>query len=285
MKIFEAKVLDGQKYKLGESPFFTDGVFSFVDIMEGKLYYWKGLDINSKEVFCLGEQMGAAVPTSTGGFILAGTEGIYLYDKDKISKMFDLKGVIEHYRRCNDAKADPCGRLFVGTSNGKDGYEQGGNLYRLDNSDTLTIMEANTRISNGMAWNKAKDKFYFSDTLKHQLFVFDYDISTGNISNKKVLCDMENSMPDGLCIDDNDNLWVAIWGGKRVECRDGITGELLAKINVDSNNVTSCCFGGDDYDKLLITTSGNNQEGLNDGSIFIAEVGVTGPKPDKVILN
>lgn len=294
MKAFEANVWDTSIYKLAESPFYVkdkdNEVFSFVDIPDGKFIRINKAGV--RQEFCLGEAVGAAVPCKKG-YLLAGTRGLYSLGSDKNDQndkdnkaelIVDLTNEFESYRRCNDCKSDPAGRLFFGSSNGEDGYEPGGNLYILRSDKSFEIIEANTLISNGMAWNKAKDKFYFSDSLKHAVFIFDYDIASGDISNKKILFQIDNGVPDGLCIDDEDNIWVAIWGGRRIERRSGITGELLAIVNVDATNVTSCCFGGENNKTLYITTSGENQTGKYDGCIFICNVDISGPKPDKLVL-
>ena len=288
MRKYVAEIFDSTKYELAESPFYIKGkddeVFSFVDITAGK--FIKMHKDGRREEFSLGEEMGSAVPYN-GGYLLAGTKGLYLLSDEDSSnaKLYvDLSSEFESYRRCNDCKADPKGRLYFGSSNGEDGYEPGGNLYLLNEDKSFTVLEANTLISNGMAWNKACDKFYFSDSLRHALFVFDYDVNTGIISNKKVLCEITDGASDGLCIDDEDNIWVAIWGGSRIEQRSGITGELMSVIDVDAKNVTSCCFGGDDNKTLYITTSGNDQTGEHDGCIFTCKVDISGPQPDKLVL-
>ena len=160
-----------------------------------------------------------------------------------------------------------------------DDSEPSGNLFRYDKG-SVKVMEANTKISNGMAWSKDKKKFYFSDSPFNAIFEYDYDINTGDLTNRRVLCEITNGVPDGLCIDDEDNLWIAIWGGRRVEHRSGATGELLGVIEVDANNVTSCCFYGENYDKLLITSSGDNEDGAGDGRIFTCKVEARGLKAD-----
>jgi gluconolactonase len=81
--------------------------------------------------------------------------------------------------------------------------------------------QADTKISNGLTWSSDRKKFYFSDTLQYAVFEYDYNLETGEISNRKVLFKPEESrdMTDGMCIDSEDNLWVAFWGGSRIEER------------------------------------------------------------------
>lgn len=129
-----------------------------------------------------------------------------------------------------------------------------------------------------MAWSADRKKFYFSDTLQYAVFSYDYDLETGEISNRQILFKPEenNGLTDGMCIDADDNLWVAFWGGSRIEQRSTKDGSLLSVINVDAKNVTSCCFFGDQLDTLFITTSGNAQTGEHDGCLFTCKVDVKG---------
>ena len=266
------------------------------------------LCMDNIESVSFGQMVGAALPLAgTDGFIVAATDGLYLWSgKSGIKPYLDLRDIYEPYQRSNDAKADPMGRMFFGSMVYDGLHEDSGNLYRLDNyhstakentllykksgtssgntlhQKVLGIAQENTKLSNGMAWNKTADKFYFSDSSEHAVFVYDYDKETGEISGRKKLFEIFDLVPDGMCIDEEDNLWVAVWGGSRVECRSGENGEKLAEIKVAAGNVTSCCFAGESLDKLIITTSGEGQEGEYDGCIFVCDVGVRGVKPDYV---
>ena len=91
---------------------------------------------------------------------------------------------------------------------------------------------------------------------------------------------MEDGVPDGMCIDENDNLWVAIWGGNRVEQHSTLNGEKLARIYVPAEHVSSCCFSGEHLDTLTITTAGEGLSGKYDGCLFTCRVDSKGKKPD-----
>lgn len=286
MKTFEAVRSGEERYILGEGPCYDPllGRYSWVDIKADTLWI---MHKDGKRVpFVWDQPIGAAVPVKgRDAFVLCGKDGLYLYEEGKVSLLCDLKDTYLGFWRSNDAKADPAGRLWFGSSVGDDDHEADGNLYKLTKSGPV-IMQAGTKISNGMAWNKDRTKFYFSDTLKYAVFVYDYDNETGAVSNPEKLCTYEegNGFSDGLCIDNDDNLWIAIWGGNRVEKRCGKTGEKLAEIHVASRNVTSCCFCGDNMDTLFITTSGEGFEGEGEGCLYTCKVDATGPAPDQVII-
>ena len=286
MKEYSAQVFSEEKYSLGESPFYDSRTktISWVDIPKG-IIYTQTID-GRKDSFCLGQAIGSAIPAEKeGSYILAATDGLYLLEKGKATLIKSLKDFYEPYQRSNDAKADSLGRLWFGSSVDDGIHEASGNLFLLDGKNVI-CKEANTKISNGMAWRSDNKKFYFSDTLQKAVFSYDYDLASGQISNKKVLFTPEEGkgLTDGMCIDAEDNLWVAFWGGSRIEKRSGKDGSLLAVVNVDAKNITSCCFMGDNLDTLFITTSGNGLTGKHDGCLFTCKLDVCGKKCDYVKL-
>lgn len=293
MKKYEAKLLIKDRLVLGEGPVFDDRTnkLSFLDIVKGTMYLVDAtlaedttgvlsLDKDCEGLVTLDQMVGAALPMKKEGrYLLCATDGLYETDLKEVELQRTTSDIYEPCQRSNDAKSDPAGRLFVGSHVFADDVERHGNLFCYDGKD-IRILEPNTIISNGMAWSKDKTRFYFADSRTLGIFVYDYDISTGNISNRKKLCEIENGMPDGFCIDNDDNLWVAIWGGNRVEKRSGITGEIMEIIGVPACHVTSCCFFGRNMDKLLITTSGEGLEGEFDGCTFVCKVDAAGPGAD-----
>lgn len=280
MKTYKAQPYNTNKYLLGEAPFYDvrNGWRSFVDIIAGKLYIIDADGNLSEKDF--GQRIGAAVPmTNAGEYFVAATDGLYRYDGKDISLIRSLKTTYESYQRSNDAKADPEGRVWFGSVSEGDDHEAAGNLYRFDGSNIKLIQPA-TKIANGMAWNKARDKFFFSDSLFYAVFSYDYDNATGDVTNRKVLFNIEGGVPDGMCIDSDDNLWVAVWGGRRIEKHSSVTGELLGIVEVPAENVTSCCFFGDKLDKLFITSSGEGLSGEFDGCLFTCDVDSVGLPAD-----
>lgn len=282
MKEYNALPLSGKKYRLAESPFYDPRYsrLSWVDIPEGKIY--SRYDDGREEVIVLNGAVGAAVPLrDQRGFLAAGRDGLYIAGNDGVSLLYDLSGVYAPYLRSNDAKADPAGRLWFGSSCDDDVHEAQGALYVYDG--TVRMMQPDTKISNGMAWSLSHDRFFFSDSLYHAVFAYDYDVQSGCISGRRVLFGVQNGLPDGMCIDKSDDLWVAVWGGSRVECRSD-KGELLAVVNVSALNVTSCAFGGDDMRTLYITTSGDGLGGEYDGCLFYCRVDAQGLAPDTAVI-
>ncbi len=257
MNTFTAQAFSKDIYSLAESPFYDyrTKTLSWVDITQGIFYTAENDGKDLKKTYSFGQAIGAAVPTEKEGlYVIAATDGLYVYENNSSRLVKTLSDFYKPYQRSNDAKADPAGRLWFGSIVNDDEHPAGGNLFCLDKG-TISCRQADTKIANGMAWSSDCKKFYFSDSLCHAVFVYDYDFDSGNISNRKVLFKVEDGLPDGMCIDADDNLWVAIWAGSRIEKRSGKDGSLLATVNVDAKNATSCCFFGPNFEKLFITSS------------------------------
>jgi sugar lactone lactonase YvrE len=118
-------------------------------------------------------------------------------------------------------------------------------------------METNITTSNGLAWNSAATIMYYIDTATRQVAAYDYDIDTGAISGKRVVIEVPDDMgpPDGMTIDQDGMLWIAIWGGWRITRWNPDNGALLASYEVPTAKTTSCCFGGSTLRDLYITTA------------------------------
>lgn len=150
---------------------------------------------------------------------------------------------------------------------GEKGTPDQGILYKITKNtiESPEILLHPVNISNGMAWNKANNKFYYIDSASLFITEYDYDNEQGNISNKKIIFDLKNNnieaYPDGMTIDKDDNLWIALYGGGSVIKINPRTGELLERYPIPAQCVTSVAWGGPKLDILFVTTSRNS---LND---------------------
>ncbi|XP_067206168.1 regucalcin isoform X2 [Linepithema humile] len=167
--------------------------------------------------------------------------------------------------RINDGKVDSHGRFWLGTManevNGQVSPNEG-TLYRIDDKLEPKTEVTPVSISNGLAWDKEDNKFYYIDSPTRQVVGYDYDPQAGTISNKKVIFDLNKTelqgVPDGMTIDTDGNLWVALFGGHHVIHVNPKTGKLLRKVKIPAENVTSVTFGGPLLETLYVTTSGYN---------------------------
>ncbi|XP_011685835.1 PREDICTED: regucalcin-like isoform X1 [Wasmannia auropunctata] len=167
--------------------------------------------------------------------------------------------------RVNDGKVDSYGRFWLGTmGNEVNGViaPNLGTLYRVD--DKLKPMKeiSPVSISNGLAWNIEDNTFYYIDSPTRQVAAYDYDPNSGTISNKRIVFNLNTTdvkgVPDGMTIDADGNLWIAVFGGHHVIHVDPRTGKMLRKVKIPAENVTSAMFGGPLLDTLYVTTSGHN---------------------------
>jgi sugar lactone lactonase YvrE len=222
----------------------------------------------------LGTHVGTVVKRSAskgGGFIVALPDQFAQVDDDgKITPIADVEKGLGN--RMNDGKCDPAGRFWCGSMNFN--FVPGaGNLWMLDTDRKIHHKLGNVTCSNGLVWTRDAKLMYYIDTFTRHLDVFDYDITTGAIENRRIAVD--NSWDghfDGMTIDADDNVYIATLAGGAVLKIDPRTGELLAKIEVPGvKNVTSCAFGGAKLNDLYITSSANGadlKDEPNAGALF-----------------
>jgi sugar lactone lactonase YvrE len=154
--------------------------------------------------------------------------------------------------RFNDGKCDPAGRFVVGSMNDVS-RNPVGSLWSLERSSSRALLRG-CRIPNGLAWSPDGSRMYFSDTLDGEVWSFDYDVTSGEIENRRTFVRIGGGGPDGATVDGDGFYWCAIYGGWRVE-RYAPNGRLDRTINVPVQNPTSCAFGGRNLDTLYVTTA------------------------------
>ncbi|HMA96581.1 MAG TPA: SMP-30/gluconolactonase/LRE family protein, partial [Polyangiaceae bacterium] len=158
--------------------------------------------------------------------------------------------------RLNDGKCDPRGRFWVGSICEHEPEFDGG-LYCLDTNLSLSTKLTRIQCSNGLVWTRDNRTFYFIDTPTQEIWGFHFDPESGAIREKRVVARIPSELgsPDGMSIDADDHLWVALFGGHRVIRVDPASGRIELQIPVPASNVTSVAFGGRDLDELYITTA------------------------------
>ncbi|KAL1137640.1 hypothetical protein AAG570_009336, partial [Ranatra chinensis] len=243
------------------------------------------IPLNAKDKFVIGYGKSISTLTWDGASPIYKLEEHVEVDKDKPANRF------------NDGKADVLGNLWIGTmGNEKAGVVEmnQGSLYKFSKDCNVRKFISPVSISNGIAWNKANTLMYYIDSPTRRIDVFNFDANKGNISNRRVLFDFEKNgilgVPDGMTIDNNDNLWIACWGGSKVIQVSG-RGKLLRSIELPVERVTSVAFGGNNLSTLYVTTmkaglsSEKQSRQPNAGALFAIEhLGITGTpsKPIKI---
>jgi sugar lactone lactonase YvrE len=273
------------KSQLGEGAFWDHHQqrLYWVDIEGKKVHIY---DPASREnvTFNLPARVGTVVPVNQEEAVVALEDGIYMLNthSGKINLLSDVEASMKE-NRFNDGKCDPNGNLWVGSMH-LDQSAPKANLYKVEKSGKTTKMLDSITISNGIVWTRDQKTMYYIDTPTGKIRAFDFDPVESTISNERtaVVIDESLGFGDGMTIDEEDKLWVALWNGNGVARFDPETGKLLEKIDVPAHNVTSCSFGGQDYDTLYITSSSLDMTEKEQeqfplaGSIFKVKPGVKG---------
>ncbi len=280
------KLVQDCRSELGEGPLWHDDALWWVNIMTGSLNRLtrdRGV-IRSRSI---GGMLGAAIPTESGHWLLGTDRGFLLleWESGDIEPVANPEG--SHSRiRFNDGKVDPAGRFWSGSMH-IDAASGAGSLWRLEPDGRYSRQLSDLTIPNGMAWNDDASQFYFIDSPTRQVDVFDFDLASGTLANRRCAVDLKDEAgdPDGMCIDLDGNLWVAMFGGSQVLQLDPLRGSVLTRIPLPVSQVTSCCFGGDDMSTLFVTSAWGglradqkNRE-PSAGSLFSIRTATTGLRP------
>lgn len=267
--------------KLAEGPVwdYRTNTLWWVDILKGNLHSYH-IESAIQKTYELGQYLGAVVPceNESTNLIIASYDGFALYNTTTgITQKLSNPEKELPLNRFNDGKCDKKGRFWAGTMEIEPQNPEG-NLYCFSKGVSTKKLE-NIYISNGLEWSLDQTKMYYIDTLTHKLQVFDYDLESGSIKNGKDAIVFEKSLgsPDGMTMDENENLWICFYGGSKVCCFNPITGKELKRIIVPTTCPTSCAFGGKNMNTLFITSAANEDEILG-GSLFSINLDVKGIK-------
>lgn len=254
--------------KLAECPRWdaAAGRLFWVDIEGCKLHV---LESGEDRAIGFDAMVGAAAPTSGGAVLVALADRLALLDLADESVRTLVHFPHGPAVRANDGACDAAGRFWIGTM-GLDDTPGAGALYRYDGS--LERMLDGVTLSNGIGWSRDDTCMYYIDSPAQRIDVFDFELAAGRLSDRRrfVSIDERDGIPDGLTVDDEDGVWVALYGGSCVRRYDE-RGNLDVVLELPAENVTSCCFGGDDRRSLFVTTA------APDGNVYVIQPGVSGP--------
>ncbi|WP_210407821.1 SMP-30/gluconolactonase/LRE family protein [Allokutzneria sp. NRRL B-24872] len=265
--------------ELGEGPTWdiTTGTLLWVDVLRKEVHRFhpeRGTD----DSMVMGQHVGAAKPRTRGGLVLNLRDGIALWDRD------DSKRWLVYWARDgvrgNDAAVDPAGRLWAGTMR-YDEAQGGGWLARVEADGAAKVVLDDVTVSNGIGWSPDSSLMYYVDTPTRRVDVFDYDRESGNAVNRRPLCTVDgDGVPDGLCVDADGCVWVALWDGGAVR-RYTPDGRLDRELALPVSRPTACCFGGDGFTDLYVTSARSGlPEETHAGSVFVfPNVGQGVPTP------
>lgn len=191
--------------------------------------------------------------------------------------------------RFNDGKCDPQGRFWIGSVSEATGQAM---LYRYDPDGSWQVMEQGLTISNGLGWSPDGSTFYLTDSALHQIYAYHFEATTGTIHHRRTLIDLSSEAvePDGLTIDQQGNLWSALWNGWCVVCFSP-TGQERLRMILPVQRPTSLTFGGSDLTDLYITSASVGlsqqeiQKGFYAGDLFRVAVPAIGLATQRFALS
>ncbi|KAK9349735.1 hypothetical protein V1505DRAFT_373582 [Lipomyces doorenjongii] len=206
----------------------------------------------SPETFVVGAKHGFAVAKLVDAELQYKVD-VYKADAEKHSIM-----------RFNDGNVDAEGRFFAGTMMqewGETGPAAIGTFYRLDPDGSVKTIYDGCMIPNGLCWSADGKTMFHNDSPTKTVWKYDYDMTTGNPSNKHALIKIEHPdmVPDGMTISAQGDLFIALWGGSRIVQHDSKTGDLKAIYKFPAEKVTCPTFGGKNLDELFVTTASQDE--------------------------
>ncbi len=284
---FDFRPVCDHKTILGEGPVWDNrrNKLFYIDSIGNEVYLYDP-ETQTQKTWPVGQNIGTLILTEKDNEVVVGlVDGLYILNLDsgeltkKVDPEFDVEG-----NRMNDGKADPAGRIWIASmcvaDNGVQGYDTSFKcgLYRVGTDWKSTTISKEVRLGNGMAWTQDNKTFYFIDSPTRHVFQYDYDLETGTVENRRPCITIPESFGicDGMDIDVDGNLWIAHWTGWCIGKWDPRTGELLEKIDFPICRVASCCFGGENYDKLYVATASINtdkddREQPDAGKLFVID--------------
>lgn len=275
-------VLDAQA-KLAECPRWdeTTQTLYFVDIDSFKLHAYN-TQSGALTSRTFDEEIGCFSLSKNGGFIAAFRSGVYTFpDFEAPLEPYWLATYDQKTTRFNDGRCDAKGRFLAGTMySPKDAFK--GALHQFSHGQEKLIDQA-AWTSNGLAFSPDNKTMYYSDTPNHVVYKFDYNLETGEATNKQVFIEFPrgNGRPDGAAVDAEGNYWSALYQGQRV-VKISPEGNILEEIPVPATYPTMVAFGGKDMSTLFVTTcrSAQTEEELKEfphaGGIFAITLNTKG---------
>lgn len=280
MRTVRATVASAASYELAEGPFWDadrERVL-WVDIAGGTVLCGRlaGDRVEVDDEHHFPSTVGAAVPTADDGLLVALRGSLATVAADGTVRSGERvlpEGVDSRF---NDGACDPAGRFLVGSMS-LDDRERTERLYRLDDSAGVEVVDEGLTLSNGLGWSPDGRTLYHVDSAQGTVWARSYDAGTGAMGPRRRHLRVDDATPDGLCVDTDGNLWIAVYGAGQVRCFDP-SGDVVATVEVAAPHTTSAAFVGRALDRLLITSA---REGLSaaelddhphSGHLFLAEV-------------
>lgn len=268
---------------LGEGPVWdpTADQLLWVDCADGSVHRFDpgtGVDVAVNT----GQRVGSVAVRRRGGLVMAAGSGFAFLDEHAgaIESVAQVEADPSAYVM-NDGACDVAGRFWAGTASTDERPTAG--LYRFDTDNTVTRVVSEVRMSNGIGWSPDNRRMYYVDSRTQGLDVFEFHGDDGTLGQRRRLVEFRADLgiPDGLAVDVDGCVWLALWGPGLVH-RYSPKGGFDRAVSVPAAHTTSCAFGGPDLDVLYITSAGvglteqQSSQQPHAGALFAVTPGVQG---------
>lgn len=254
----EPRALPTDRFVLGEGPQWDagTGTVSWIDVEEGLLVVARPKPDAGVEVLRthdLGERVGFATRFGDAKFVVALERRLAIIDA--LGEVTTSRELVPAGRRFNDGIVDPLGRLIVGTLTlDESAPGEGNQLLRLEHDGSVTVIDDDLRLSNGLGFSPAGDVLFHVDSQRSTIFARSYEAATGEVGPRHALVELADAIPDGLAVDAAGDLWVGLWDRSGLR-RFGADGTAHGDVPLPVPHVTSVAFMGSALDHLLVTTA------------------------------
>lgn len=278
---YMARPASDEHYELAEGPYWDAPRerLLWVDILRGLVLEGSlaGDRVQVSREHRFDGMVGAVVVADDGSLLVASQERLVVIEPDgrrTSGPRIIAEGVAA---RNNDGASDPFGRFIVGTlSLGREANREC--LYRVDIDGSLFAIDTDLSLSNGLAWSSDGRTFYSVDTLAGIVWKREYSDPLGA---RERFLSIDGGYPDGICMDAEGNLWVAVWGSAEVR-KFSPQGEQTAVVHTSAPHTSSVAFVGRHLDRLLITSGRQDLDTQqldafpDSGLLFLADVDAVG---------
>lgn len=259
--------------QVGEGPVWdsSTGNLIWVDLLEGNLIESDLASGTSRET-SVGRSLGAAAIRANGqGFAVAVAEGFGYVTNGQFS-LIDTALHTPQFRM-NDAKCDARGRLWAGSTH-VDFTEAEGALHRWDGSTTSTQVASGFTLPNGLGWNASNTAMYLNDSVRQTTLTAEFDLDSGTLGPFETSFMIEGGLPDGLAVDVDGCIWIAVWGGAEIR-RYRPNGLIDTIVPTPVSQPSSCSFGPGGILYITSAAAGVTDEPLA-GSVFAIQTHTEG---------
>jgi D-xylonolactonase len=255
---YDLDMIVNEHCKCGENPLWDErtGMFFWTDIPTRRLFLLDPATGEHEQVYHGDQQVGGFTFQEDGRLLLfRETDIALLHDDGTVEPKIPFAD--DGVPRFNDVMADPAGRVMAGTM----GKDRRGGLYLLDHDGRIENLWRGTNCSNGMAFTADRKTMYWTDSTARTIHAYDYDPAGSTLTNPRTIVRIgeDQGVPDGMTIDTEGRLYSTRFGGAGVFIYSP-AGDLLDRIDMPVERITSCCFGGEGLNELYITTAGGDPD-------------------------